>query len=137
MTPEKQKQLYDKYPKIFVQKGSPPTETCMCWGISTGDGWYEILDRLCGQLQWLSDKTGIQIDATQVKEKYATLRFYWLARGDNNDTMALDIADCCVSTAERQSGYICEECGRPGSLRGKHWVSTRCDACAKEPRSDD
>jgi hypothetical protein len=48
---ELQKQLFEKYPKIFRQRSLPMTETCMCWGIDTGDGWYHILDALCGNIQ--------------------------------------------------------------------------------------
>ena len=28
----------------------------MCWGIETGDGWYNIVDTLCSQIQWHIDK---------------------------------------------------------------------------------
>jgi hypothetical protein len=51
MTPELEKKLIEKYPKIFRQKDLPMTETCMCWGLDCGDGWYKIIDALCKCIQ--------------------------------------------------------------------------------------
>lgn len=50
MTPELQQKLYDKYPEIFVQKDQSMRQTCMCWGIEVGNGWYNILDALCANI---------------------------------------------------------------------------------------
>ena len=69
--------LIKKYPKIFRQSKLPMTQTCMCWGIETDEGWYDLLDSLCSQLQWDIDRNRYpQIEAVQVKEKFGTLRFY-------------------------------------------------------------
>lgn len=46
-----QQKLYDKYPKIFAQKDLDKSQTLMCWGITVGDGWFNILDTLCSQIQ--------------------------------------------------------------------------------------
>jgi hypothetical protein len=46
-----QNKLFEKYPKIFVQKDLDMTQTSMCWGIACGDGWFNILDTLCAQIQ--------------------------------------------------------------------------------------
>ena len=46
-----QNKLFEKYPKIFVQKDLDMTQTLMCWGICVGDGWFNILDTLCHQIQ--------------------------------------------------------------------------------------
>jgi len=43
--------LCETYPKLFVNRNAPMQETCMCWGIATGDGWYNIIDQLCGNIQ--------------------------------------------------------------------------------------
>lgn len=51
MRAELQEQLYEKYPKLFGQKGLPPTRTCMSFGICCGDGWYDILDTTCKLIQ--------------------------------------------------------------------------------------
>lgn len=50
MTPELDKQLCEKYPKIFAQRNLPMTQTAMCWGFP-GDGWYWLIDNLCELIQ--------------------------------------------------------------------------------------
>jgi len=52
MSPEKDAALCKKYPKIFAQRKAPMTETAMCWGFEIGDGWYDIIEHLCGNIQW-------------------------------------------------------------------------------------
>ena len=44
MKEELQKQLFDKYPKIFGDHTKSPQETCMCWGLEVRDEWYNIID---------------------------------------------------------------------------------------------
>lgn len=51
MNSELQNKLYKDYPRIFRQRTLPMSQTCMCWGIETGDGWYDIIDRLCSLIQ--------------------------------------------------------------------------------------
>jgi hypothetical protein len=120
------KQLCEKYPKIFKDRHASMQETCMCWGICTGDGWYNILDQLCGNIQhhidW-KEKTSNSIEqvvASQVKEKFGTLRFYYTG-GD-------DIIDGMVQMAEAMSSVTCEECGASGKTNDGGWLSTRCEA---------
>lgn len=55
MNPKLEKQLYEKYPKIFRQKDLPMSQTCMCWGIDTCEGWYWLIDNLCGSIQGYID----------------------------------------------------------------------------------
>lgn len=77
MSPEKEKALKDKYPKIFGT--SDPSEPYTTYGIECGDGWYDLLDVLCRNIQGHIDykekqlktdeaKEALQLIATQVKE---------------------------------------------------------------------
>ena len=50
-----QNKLFEKYPEIFAQKDLDKTQTLMCWGISCGDGWYNIIDTLCHSIQQYCD----------------------------------------------------------------------------------
>lgn len=130
--------LCEKYPKIFRDRHAPMTETAMCWGFDIGDGWYQIIDSLCNQIQhhvdWKQeqqDKYGRgdgcpQVIATQVKEKFGGLRFYYNG-GD-------DVVDGMVRMAESWAAYTCEECGKPGSTRGGGWIRTLCDEHEAERR---
>lgn len=124
MREELDKQLCEKYPKIFADRHKPITETAMCWGFEHGDGWYELINRLCNNIQsyidWQNrtEEKVTQVVADQVKEKYGTLRFYY-SGGD-------DYIRGMVSMAESMSGVICEECGKPGTTGGKGWIRTTC-----------
>jgi hypothetical protein len=51
MNPILDKQLCEKYPKIFVERNMSPQESCMHWGLACGDGWFSIIDTLCCEIQ--------------------------------------------------------------------------------------
>lgn len=70
-----------------------------------------------------------QVVATQVKEKYGTLRFYYNG-GD-------EYIDGVVAMAESMSARTCETCGAPGELRGLGWVYTACDEHTKPEDKED
>ena len=55
MKKELQDTLFERYPKIFIQKDLPATKSCMYWGLDCGDGWYSILDNLCNAIQSYCD----------------------------------------------------------------------------------
>ena len=76
MRNELQQKLFDKYPDMFGERHLDMSQTCMCWGIETNDGWYHILDYMCNELKKLQEKYDLKIIFRQVKEKYGTLRVY-------------------------------------------------------------
>jgi hypothetical protein len=106
MKSELEKKLISRYPDFFRDVTKSPQETCMCWGVETGDGWYDIIDSLCGFLtdlrenrhyylrlkdQYRDNKNHGSIDFNcpeiifdQVKEKYGTLRVYWHFAGSED-----------------------------------------------------
>lgn len=127
--------LVQKYPKIFRDRNKSMQETCMCWGFSHGDGWFEILEAACSNIQhhvdWkrrqhleLSDEEfdeQHQVIAAQVKEKFGGLRFYV----DNCD----DYVRGVIAMAESMSYRTCEGCGNHGVKRTSGWIRTLCDTC--------
>ncbi len=132
MKAELQNELFEKYPKIFRQKDLPMDQTCMCWGIDTGDGWYNIIDTLCRQIQWHIEHNlnkdenpeTVNVEAIQVKEKFGGLRFYY--SGGN------DFISGLVDMAEGMSGRTCEDCGNPGTQNSTGWIRTQCAPCMKK-----
>ena len=99
--------LFGRYPQIFAERALPDTETAMCRGIECGDGWFHLIDALCARLQWDTDhEDGPQAVATQVKEKFGTLRFRVRGATERQHGM-LDLAT-------ELSGRICDQCGAPG-----------------------
>lgn len=51
MREELDAKLVAKYPHMFQNRFKSMQETCMCWGFACGDGWYKIIDSLCGQIE--------------------------------------------------------------------------------------
>jgi hypothetical protein len=113
----------------------------MCWGFDCGDGWYGIIDTLCQKIQDYVDEiqkrnfgkrgeslSDMQVEATQVKEKYGTLCFYV----NCSDDAVYDM----VEEAEKASAHTCERCGEIGRIRGKSWFTTLCDKCYDKNRLD-
>jgi len=127
MKQELDKLLCERYPKMMVNRNKPMMETCMCWGFECGDGWFNILDQLMGNIQhhidWKNRKEEVvaQVTLDQVKEKFGTLRFYY-SGGD-------DAIDGMVRMAESMSGVTCEECSAPAQTHGPGWIRTICEPC--------
>lgn len=67
----------------------------------------------------LSQKSVPFFKASQIKEKFGTLRFYY-AGGD-------DYIDGVVNFAEAMTAKTCEVCGDVGRLVGRGYVSTKCE----------
>lgn len=51
MRKELDEKLCAKYPEIFRDRHADPSKTCMYWGIAVDDGWYDIVDALCANIQ--------------------------------------------------------------------------------------
>lgn len=98
--------------------------------IDTDNGWFFILDALCGLLDSQEGAGETTVRVSQIKEKFGELRFYTDGHSGRQDGS--------VEFAEALSGRICEACGMPGSLRGRNWVVTLCDRhAAKSGKPDD
>jgi len=123
-------ELCEKYPKLFVNRHAPMTVTAMCWGFDHEDGWFDLIDTLCRNIQhhidWQNrtEEKVRQVVVDQVKEKFGTLRFYYTGGDDTISGM--------VTMAESMSGHICEVCGSKGRMRNNGWIRTLCDTHAKE-----
>ena len=121
--------LYERYPALFVQRHLHMSQSSMWMGFSCRDGWFDLIDGLCAELQ-AGVEAGLfaQPEAVQVKEKYGELRFYLDRPGDEATKRLVD-------EARDRSIAICEVCGAAGALRVKDdWYGTRCDEHA-EPGS--
>ena len=129
MNQELDNRLCVNYPKIFADRHKAVNHSNMGFGIECGDGWYRLIDLLCGMIQRhqlcleRNGKSEHQVVASQVKEKFGGLRFY-VSGGD-------DVAYAYIDFAEKMSFMICENCGShlgaPSSDRG--WMKTLCPEC--------
>jgi hypothetical protein len=51
MTPELDAKLCSTYPKMFANRYGDMKTTAMCWGFEHGNGWYNIINTLCANIQ--------------------------------------------------------------------------------------
>jgi len=122
-----QNKIFKRFDYMFRERKLPMSQTCMCWGITTGNGWYDLLWKLCEDIE-KELKKDIEVKKefafTQVKEKFATLRAYY-----NGGTEKIETLIC---KAEQKSAVTCEICGKPGKQCGGAWVKTLCKKCNTE-----
>lgn len=116
-------ELMEKYPGLFVNRNKSIKESCMAWGITCGNGWYDIIDKVCGLIvsheKNNKNKDYITVTFDQIKEKWGGLRIYY-SGGD-------DFVEGVVNMAESMSYYTCEVCGDKGSCTKSGWIKTLCE----------
>ncbi len=126
MKKELEEKLFNRF--NFFKPGKSPKETLMCFGFECDDGWFDLIWKLCENIEKelkylyiLYDEEPFKV--VQVKEKFGGLRFYtnWETEEISN----------LIETAEEKSYTICEICGGEGSLRRGGWLKTLCDKHAK------
>jgi hypothetical protein len=110
MNEELVQKLNERHPKIFEQ---PPL-------ISVGDGWFMLVDVLCGELQSVVDNNGgEQIKIHCIDEKFGEMR---ISAGPFYDAQ-LGMIDLATALSRE----MCDVCGAAGRLRGPGWIRARCD----------
>jgi len=72
MKKEHDEYLCKVYPKMMVNRNKHMQETCMCWGFECGDGWFQILNQLMGNIQhhidWKIRQREVIIKFNKIKE---------------------------------------------------------------------
>lgn len=114
--------IIDKYPELvqneLVERMAPFSH----WGFECSDGWYDLIDNLCSDLQHLTSLGHPQLKIMQCKEKFGLLRFN--APGGSPEQKAL------IAAAQNASEKICESCGAPGEIDySASWIKVRCPKC--------
>jgi hypothetical protein len=126
MRDELQQRLVDRWPTWF-SIGGDPRYTSMRFGFQHGDGWFDLLWRLCMRLEPVvaaaEEDTRSLFEVLQVKEKFGGLRFY---ASYNNETIST-----LIEAAAVESFYTCEACGQAGKRRGDSRIQTLCDSHAR------
>jgi len=112
------KELKQKYPKLL--------DSLIDGCISCNDGWYNLLDKLCTDIDQVFKDSNLPEDkyplAAQVKQKFGVLRFYM----ETLDPSIFDQIDQLIQKAEEKSGTICEICGEVGQLFGWNCLCNKC-----------
>jgi len=157
MRKELDEALCARYPLVFRDRNENMQNTAMCWGFECGDGWYNIIDTLCGLLTsdyrqaksrydhlvevgaggiLYGTKTVTQeaIDEAKAKLDEETLKVPVAAQVKEKFgglrfyvNGTTDKHHNYISFAESMSYRTCEECGAAGKTYTNGWHTTLCD----------
>lgn len=110
MDKELQDKIFNDFPELYSDKDKSMLVTCMCWGIETENGWFNIIYNLSKEIEIerlkLCEEYRKLVKVVQVKEKYGTLRYYL-----NHET---DEMSFWIREVENKSEITCEICGEFG-----------------------
>ena len=154
--------LCEKYPKIFRDRNAPMNQTCMCWGFDCGDGWFNIIDMLCANIQSHIENVEKQREHTiRWNNQVNDPDYDWSDKASfikREERPVPELVDQVVAVqvkekfgtlrfyynggddfinglermAESMSAVTCEECGNPGTITKGGWIRTLCETHKKE-----
>lgn len=113
-------ELMQAHPRLFKNKDT------RCYS-ELGQGWYELIDALCKQIDELMDDEEIaDFEIHQIKEKFGGLRFYFKA----SEKMRPRIKEL-INLAYLKSLTICSLCGAYLPEPALPVFKYSCELCAK------
>lgn len=154
MRKELDEALVAKYPLIFRDRHADPSKTCMYWGFECGDGWYNIIDALCANIQNHIDNRLDNIERTKKWNANVNNPDYeWTAIVERKERPVPEPVEQVVAIqvkekfgglrfyymggdeyirglenmAESMSYRTCEVCGVPGTSTKGGWIRTLCE----------
>ncbi len=101
MKDELENKIIADFPSLFRDCDKTEYESCMAWGCEIGDGWYNLLYKLCEDLMKTPGAENLKFD--QIKEKFGMLRVYYSGGGSE--------AGDLVDNAEIEADKVCSYCG--------------------------
>jgi hypothetical protein len=152
MTPELDQHIREKYPLIFAERCE----------MSVGDGWFDIIDMLCANIQNRIDNAAQQREWTiKWNEDVNDPEYVWTKFGPREEREVPELVNQVVARqikekfgtlrfyydggddyirgleamAESMTARICEDCGGPGAARStekQRWVRVLCEKHAFE-----
>lgn len=78
MTEELELKLVQEFPTLFRDYHGSPSETCMSWGCSCGDGWFTILWAMCSSLRGIQERNARKVALTP----YSSFLKYYVKEGE-------------------------------------------------------
>jgi hypothetical protein len=125
MNQENTEKLWSSFPNLYRDKDAPITESLIPFGFECSDGWFQLIwdlsEALEKEILELSGNERWHYRASQVKEKFATLRFHMTGSTDKMNNL--------INKAEEKSSQTCETCGKQGTTYRRGWIYTSCADC--------
>jgi len=128
MKQELEKQLLEKFPRLYIQHSWGTDKSCMAWGFPNHDGWFSLIYRMSAALEVAfqnlpeEERTVAEKEhfytVGQIKNKFGVLRVYMdfpkvFASGSGYEAMR-----AIIEKAEEESEESCMKCGLPGTYAG-------------------
>ena len=83
------------------------------------EGWLQIMREGCALIEAiLKEDPTIPFQIMDIKEKFGTLRFYYIGGNEQID----EIADRMMEL----TSSACQRCGKPGTLYTRGWMYVAC-----------
>ena len=95
--------LVKKYAPMFRDRYGDMRTTAMCWGFGVGDGWFNIINTLCGLIcsQWLRAKENYdEIKYRVGKRRYDNIDKEW------NKIVTQEQVDAAKATMDEEEAKI-------------------------------
>ena len=112
--------MMQNYTEMFRKRHPAPDQKYiepMNFGFEIGKGWRHLLNQLCKEVQVLQETFNFILVFDQIKEKFASARFYCHVEFPENtevsekQNVAANIAELLVNHYEEYTDYVCEELG--------------------------
>ena len=133
MDVELEDRLFERFK--FYRHDQPLSISLMGFGFECGNGWFQLIWNLSEEIENMFSKYKVNIDCFdifQVKEKFGSLRFYYVFLNDAGGNVADEISKL-VTKYEDLSSKTCELCGKEGKLEDINgWYMTICDSCKEK-----
>ena len=93
MNEKLEQQLQADFPFMVTNKVDGEENLYRRYGCDCDDGWYGLIHDMCQAISKRYAEDGLPVDLipTQLKEKYATLRFYYTFEGAQGGSAAIDL----------------------------------------------
>jgi hypothetical protein len=132
MRKELEQKFATRWPEWFRDLYGDITQTCLHFGFEHRDGWFDLVWRMCEEIEKVPNK-GQTFKMAQIKQKWGGLCVHFKNAGDAFHAVYVPIV-----AAEKAPFQICEVCGQPGYLIG--YNRTICDEhfhCGSSPEWDE
>lgn len=110
MREELDKQLVERFPRMFRNRYAPMTETCMCWGFECGDGWFQILMSLCenidSHVNWKRKMRVYDLRLARAKKRGRDAVLEYICKGKTPSLWDEERADEIMEQELRLTPYV-------------------------------
>lgn len=157
-----EQQLQDDFSFMMQNRHEDEQNIYRRWGCECSSGWYDLIHAMCQSIadRYSVEKIPIDLIPHRLKEKFATLHFYYSFEGEPYHIAALDLDDKTrissqlkssiydknieklrkdiahiVCAYEEKSKSVCEYCGDNNSATIRMdmvWKKTLCNTCYKK-----